>query len=96
MDLIVNWLQAHSTWRITHLLMPQQHGTSDSCDIANEEDVAEYQDEHDLITLGWIHVCTYLHISSYLRLDFCNFTIFISMHYYCCMDWMYMVIHDVC
>lgn len=46
---------AHSTWRITHLLVPHQHGKADSCDITNEEDLAEYQDENQLITLGWIH-----------------------------------------
>lgn len=46
---------AHSTWRITHLIVPHQHGKSDSCDITNEEDLVEYQDEHELITLGWIH-----------------------------------------
>ena len=50
------FFKEHSTWRITHLLIPNQHGKPDSCDIDNEEDVAEYQDEKDLITLGWIHV----------------------------------------
>ncbi|XP_022237832.1 STAM-binding protein-like [Limulus polyphemus] len=40
---------------ITHLLVPKQRGTSDSCSTDNEEDILSYQDEHDLITLGWIH-----------------------------------------
>ena len=47
-------------FKITHLVIPQQSGTSDSCATENEEDLFEYQDNHDLITLGWIHVsyCT--------------------------------------
>jgi STAM-binding protein len=44
-----------SVWHISHLLIPQQKGTTDSCDISNEEAVADYQDKHSLITLGWIH-----------------------------------------
>ena len=55
---VVN-VQAHSTWRITHLLVPHQHGQADSCDITHEEDVAEYQDDNELITLGWIHVISF-------------------------------------
>lgn len=34
----------------------QQSGTSDSCNTKNEEDIFIYQDQHNLITLGWIHV----------------------------------------
>ena len=41
---------------ITHLLVPKQSGTSDSCTTQNEEEIFDYQDQHDLITLGWIHV----------------------------------------
>ncbi|KAL8593270.1 hypothetical protein ACOMHN_009924 [Nucella lapillus] len=40
---------------ITHLFIPQQTGTPDSCDMQNEEELIFYQDKHDLITLGWIH-----------------------------------------
>ena len=40
---------------ITHLIIPQQSGTSDSCSTENEEAIFDYQDNHDLITLGWIH-----------------------------------------
>ncbi|KAJ9586655.1 hypothetical protein L9F63_019757, partial [Diploptera punctata] len=40
---------------ITHLLVPKQSGTSDSCTTQNEEEIFDYQDQHDLITLGWIH-----------------------------------------
>ncbi|EEB13115.1 predicted protein [Pediculus humanus corporis] len=40
---------------ISHLLIPKQVGTSDSCTTENEEEIFEYLDEHNLITLGWIH-----------------------------------------
>ncbi|XP_057324677.1 STAM-binding protein-like [Microplitis mediator] len=40
---------------ITHLLIPKQSGSSDSCLTHNEEEIFDYQDQHDLITLGWIH-----------------------------------------
>ncbi|XP_065224482.1 STAM-binding protein-like A [Planococcus citri] len=40
---------------VTHLLIPKQYGTSDSCNTDNEEDLFNYQSEHNLLTLGWIH-----------------------------------------
>ncbi|XP_034939769.1 STAM-binding protein-like A [Chelonus insularis] len=40
---------------ITHLLIPKQSGSSDSCVTHNEEEIFDYQDQHNLITLGWIH-----------------------------------------
>ncbi|GFO00578.1 stam-binding protein [Plakobranchus ocellatus] len=40
---------------ITSLFIPQQRGGHDSCDMENEEELIFYQDEHNLITLGWIH-----------------------------------------
>ncbi|XP_031844749.1 STAM-binding protein isoform X2 [Nomia melanderi] len=40
---------------VTHLLIPEQTGSSDSCLTHNEEDIFDYQDQHNLITLGWIH-----------------------------------------
>lgn len=45
----------HDQLFITHLLIPKQSGTSDSCSTENEEEIFSFQDEHDLITLGWIH-----------------------------------------
>ena len=41
---------------ITHLLIPKQTSTSDSCTTLSEEELFEFQDSHNLITLGWIHV----------------------------------------
>ncbi|XP_076301322.1 STAM-binding protein isoform X1 [Lasioglossum baleicum] len=40
---------------VTHLLIPEQTGSPDSCLTRNEEDIFDYQDQHNLITLGWIH-----------------------------------------
>lgn len=41
---------------ITHVILPKQSGTADSCTTMSEEDLFEVQDQHNLITLGWIHV----------------------------------------
>ncbi|KAK9506464.1 hypothetical protein O3M35_008401 [Rhynocoris fuscipes] len=40
---------------VTHLLVPQQVGTCDSCTTQREEEIFDYQDQNDLITFGWIH-----------------------------------------
>ncbi|XP_045494157.1 STAM-binding protein-like A [Colias croceus] len=41
--------------KITHVIVPKQSGTADSCSTNNEEEIFHYQDQHNLITLGWIH-----------------------------------------
>lgn len=46
---------SQNRFTVTHLLIPKQSGTSDSCTTVNEEELFAYQDLHDLITLGWIH-----------------------------------------
>jgi len=43
------------TLRLTHLIIPKQKGTPDSCTTEEEEDLIACLDEHNLITLGWIH-----------------------------------------
>ncbi|XP_050296152.1 STAM-binding protein-like isoform X2 [Anthonomus grandis grandis] len=40
---------------ITHMILPKQNGTPDSCTTTNEEEIFDYQDQHNLITIGWIH-----------------------------------------
>jgi hypothetical protein len=50
------FFQNHGQLIVTHLLVPKQNGTADSCTTQNEEEIFDYQDQHDLITLGWIHV----------------------------------------
>jgi STAM-binding protein len=41
---------------VTHVILPKQSGTSDSCNTMNEEEIFDIQDQLNLITLGWIHV----------------------------------------
>lgn len=45
----------HDSFHITHVLVPKQSGTTDTCVAEDEEDLFMYQDPRDLITLGWIH-----------------------------------------
>ena len=40
---------------ITYLLIPPQIATSDSCSTTDEEALFDFQDKHNLLTLGWIH-----------------------------------------
>jgi STAM-binding protein len=40
---------------IGYLLIPPQTATSDSCTTTDENVLFEFQDKHDLLTLGWIH-----------------------------------------
>lgn len=40
---------------ISHLLVPKQSGTADSCFTESEEEVLEYQDQLGLDTVGWVH-----------------------------------------
>lgn len=47
---------AQNQFRITHVIIPKQKGTADSCNTMNEEELFDVQDQHNLITLGWIHV----------------------------------------
>lgn len=50
---------AKNRLHITHIIIPKQHGTPDSCNTMNEEEIFEIQDDQNLITLGWIHVGFY-------------------------------------
>lgn len=40
---------------ISHLMVPKQSGTADSCCAESEEELAFEQERLDLVTLGWIH-----------------------------------------
>ncbi|BGP57618.1 hypothetical protein JCM8202v2_005262 [Rhodotorula sphaerocarpa] len=42
-------------YTVSHLLVPEQSGTSETCSMRNEQDVASLQQALDLLTLGWIH-----------------------------------------
>ncbi|NXF81692.1 STABP protein, partial [Sclerurus mexicanus] len=40
---------------ITHVLVPKQRGGPDCCTTESEEELFLIQDQHGLVTLGWIH-----------------------------------------
>ncbi|KAK4048287.1 hypothetical protein OIV83_004808 [Microbotryomycetes sp. JL201] len=46
---------SHNTFTVSHLLVPKQKGTPDTCTTTHEEEQFAFQDERDLMTLGWIH-----------------------------------------
>lgn len=45
-----------NAFTVTHVIVPKQSGGPDYCDTENEEELFLVQDQHNLITLGWIHV----------------------------------------
>ena len=40
---------------VSRLVIPEQEGTSDTCEMTNEGALFEYCDKEDLMVLGWIH-----------------------------------------
>ncbi|XP_038060911.1 STAM-binding protein-like A [Patiria miniata] len=46
---------SHDAFTITHIVVPKQTSTSDSCTAVNEGEIFDVMDKKDLITLGWIH-----------------------------------------
>lgn len=46
---------AQNQFIITHVLLPHQSGTSESCNTTREEDIWEFQELCNGICLGWIH-----------------------------------------
>jgi hypothetical protein len=65
------FFQNHGQLIITHLLVPKQNGTGDSCTTQNEEEIFDYQDQHDLITLGWIHVSFFFFFGKAVKILMC-------------------------
>ena len=45
---------AQNKFQITHLIIPKQSGTADSCTTTGEEAIFDYQEKYSLITLGWV------------------------------------------
>lgn len=46
----------NNAYFVTHLIIPKQESTSDTCATTDEEALFNYQDENALFTIGWIHV----------------------------------------
>lgn len=59
--------QTHNEFVLTHVIVPKQSAGPDYCDMENVEELFSYQDHHNLLTLGWIHVG----LSPSLSLSFC-------------------------
>lgn len=53
---------------LTHVIVPKQSAGPDYCDMENVEELFSYQDHHNLLTLGWIHVS----VSLFLALTYCH------------------------
>ncbi|XP_060041417.1 AMSH-like protease isoform X2 [Erinaceus europaeus] len=45
----------HNELTITHVIVPKQSAGPDHCDVENVEELFRVQDQHGLLTLGWIH-----------------------------------------
>ncbi|KAG8523069.1 AMSH-like protease [Galemys pyrenaicus] len=45
----------HNEFAITHVIVPKQSAGPDYCDVENVEELFSVQDQHGLLTLGWIH-----------------------------------------
>lgn len=46
---------AHNVLTLTHLIIPKQEGTSDTCEMIDDDAVLMLQLELDVYSLGWIH-----------------------------------------
>ncbi|XP_023686674.2 AMSH-like protease isoform X1 [Paramormyrops kingsleyae] len=45
----------HNEFVLTHVIIPKQTAGPDYCDMENVEELFGFQDQHGLLTLGWIH-----------------------------------------
>ncbi|KAG8009255.1 AMSH-like protease [Nibea albiflora] len=45
---------------LTHVVIPKQLAGPDFCDMENVEELFSFQDQQNLLTLGWIHVCKHV------------------------------------
>ncbi|MGH0149073.1 UNVERIFIED_CONTAM: hypothetical protein FKN15_014419 [Acipenser sinensis] len=52
--------QTHNEFTVTHVIVPKQSAGPDSCDVENVEELFSFQDQHNLLTLGWIHICKHV------------------------------------
>nr|XP_020472328.1 AMSH-like protease isoform X1 [Monopterus albus] len=46
----------HNEFMLTHVVIPKQLAGPDFCDMENVEELFSFQDQQNLLTLGWIHV----------------------------------------
>lgn len=65
--------QTHNEFTITHVIVPKQSAGPDYCDMENVEELFNVQDQHGLLTLGWIHVRLAFGVSVYFCVVCCFF-----------------------
>lgn len=58
---IVSRPQTHNEFVLTHVVIPKQSAGPDFCDMENVEELFSFQDQQNLLTLGWIHVRLHTH-----------------------------------
>lgn len=63
--------QTHNEFTITHVIVPKQSAGPDYCDMENVEELFSVQDQHGLLTLGWIHVRLAFWVSVYFCVVCC-------------------------
>uniref|UniRef100_A0A8C6LEK7 STAM binding protein like 1 n=1 Tax=Nothobranchius furzeri TaxID=105023 RepID=A0A8C6LEK7_NOTFU len=47
--------ETHNEFVLTHVVIPKQSAGPDFCDMENVEELFSFQDQQNLLTLGWIH-----------------------------------------
>lgn len=65
--------QTHNEFMLTHVIVPKQSSGPDYCDMENVEELFSYQDHHNLLTLGWIHVGFLIALVSLSRFLYATF-----------------------
>lgn len=53
------------------MVVPKQSAGPDYCDVENVEELFSVQDQHGLLTLGWIHVCLTFWVFDYFCMVCC-------------------------
>ncbi|TMS21899.1 AMSH-like protease [Larimichthys crocea] len=53
--------KTQNEFMLTHVVIPKQSAGPDFCDMENVEELFSFQDQQNLLTLGWIHVPTTSH-----------------------------------
>lgn len=48
--------QTRDELSVSHVVIPKQSSGPDFCDMENVEELFSFQDQQNLLTLGWIHV----------------------------------------
>ena len=53
--ILAGYLRDTTSFIVTHLIIPNQHGTHDTCEVLNDELMPAMLSDLELVQLGWIH-----------------------------------------